>query len=149
MKLNKVNSLITIAILVIVLTLGGCTGQESSKSVIEQPRPQAPLKKDESAFLTGIGVGDAEVERSLPDDIYGREDPFAPVDLELSVSSKRKSGELKLDGLISGTGQPLAMVNDRIVKEGDIIEDKKVVKIGVDSIILQDREGQEYILRLF
>ncbi len=46
------------------------------------------------------------------------------------------SGELRLNGIMTTDGQPIALINNRIVKAGDYIGNKRVVAIGEDKVEL-------------
>ena len=76
----------------------------------------------------------------------GREDPFLPPQ-EQEVFADQSSG-LQLMGITYGGSRPMAIINDTMVYEGDLIEDKKVVKINETSVVIED-EGVQYILELY
>ena len=88
-------------------------------------------------------------QRELPSKMYCRKNPFAAITIRPTSYSGRKKGELKLEGLITDPKQPFALINDMIVKEGDSIDGKKVIKIDIKSVTLEDEDGRRYILKLF
>lgn len=74
----------------------------------------------------------------------GREDPFSPAS-ENYIPEIR--AELNLVGIIWDAEKPLAVINDTIVSQGDVIENKKVIKITNEGVVLSE-DGREYTLRL-
>ncbi|MGB2662120.1 MAG: hypothetical protein WBD04_07030 [Candidatus Omnitrophota bacterium] len=76
----------------------------------------------------------------------GREDPFLqPSERRTTVRPVR--AELYLSGIVSDGRRSLAIINDMLVGEGDMIEDKKIIKIKSRSVVIRDGE-REYTLRL-
>ena len=53
-----------------------------------------------------------------------------------------KSDRFKLTGIIYDSKNPKAIVNDMIVKVGDMIEDAKVSDIGQDKVVLSVKERE-------
>jgi hypothetical protein len=41
-----------------------------------------------------------------------------------------------------------AVVDGRIVRENDFVEDKRIIRIERNQIILKDRQDREYVIRL-
>lgn len=64
---------------------------------------------------------------------WGR-DPFSG---RLYLSEKKASA-LRLVGIIWDKHQPLAMINERILKAGDTIQGKQIIRINPDSVIIDD-----------
>lgn len=56
--------------------------------------------------------------------------------------------ELVLSGIAVDEVGRIAIVNDRIVREGDTISGVKIIEIKEDSIIVE-KEGKSYTLRLY
>lgn len=54
---------------------------------------------------------------------------------------------LTLDGIVEGRGEPMAIINARIVKVGDNLQGASVVRINKESVLLV-YEGQEFLLRI-
>jgi len=52
-----------------------------------------------------------------------------------------------LKGIIWDSQKPYAIIGDSVIMEGDYIDNKKVIKIDKDAVIL-DNNGKEEILRL-
>ncbi len=55
---------------------------------------------------------------------------------------------LKLSAIFVSNKSSYAVVDGRIVRENDIIENKKVIRIERNQIILKDQQGREYVIRL-
>ncbi len=53
-------------------------------------------------------------------------------------SAEKKGSALRLVGIIWDELEPLAMINDRILKTGDMIQGKQITKINSDSVIVDD-----------
>ena len=84
-------------------------------------------------------------ERLIPD-------PFMP-----PVEKQRKKTEfvmsapknLSLQGIIYQKGKAAAIINDIIVREGDIISEKRILEISDNRVVLTDADyhtGYQYIL---
>ncbi len=54
---------------------------------------------------------------------------------------------LNLSGSFHSPGYSYAIIDGRIVKENDIIDNKKIVKIGKEEVILKDSYGNEYSIK--
>ena len=88
-------------------------------------------------------------EESLYDS-QGKRDPFIPLvtpdgrfqKLEAEEEPKKKETELKLNGIIYDKyGISYAIVNDMVVKIGDVVDDYKVLKIEEKKVSFI-KEGQ-------
>ena len=85
----------------------------------------------------------AEIQALLKE--VGREDPFLqPSEKKISRPARAK---LVLSGIVSNGERSLAIINDMLVGEGDMIEDKKVIKIDDRGVVIKNGE-KEYRLRL-
>ena len=87
----------------------------------------------------------AEIEALLQK--VGRKDPFLPPSGKY-IPPESSHAELNLAGIIWDAEKPLAIINDTIVGEGDMIGDKKVIKIEKESVIVVQEDGKKYILKL-
>ena len=54
---------------------------------------------------------------------------------------------LEISAIFYSSSQRQAIINGKIVKEGDFVDNRKVIKINKESVVLKDVRG-EYILRL-
>jgi len=55
---------------------------------------------------------------------------------------KMASGTLNLGGILYDGQRPMAIINNQIVREGDIIDKKEVVKITSEEVVLKDIEEE-------
>lgn len=85
-----------------------------------------------------------EIEAML--DEVGREDPFLPASEKYIPVAPAHTGQ-NLTGIIWDAKKPLAIINNMIVGEGEIIGNKKIIKIEKESVLISEN-GKEYILRL-
>ena len=74
-------------------------------------------------------------------------DPFADGDAK-TVSARPASQDerLSLQGVIWSSGRPQAIVNGKIVKIGDTIQDAEVLDIRKDGVKMRDKD-REFSLR--
>ncbi len=77
----------------------------------------------------------------------GRRDPFL-----LLVKTKKKSlpvqpPKLVLKGIAWDETEPLALINDLVVKEGDTIQGARIVKIDFDRVTVQYR-SKKFVIKL-
>jgi len=63
----------------------------------------------------------------------------APAETPRSRSASRRSGpvDFELQAISAQNGQPVAMLNDRLVHEGDTFDNVKVVRIGTDEVEIE------------
>ena len=129
------------------LLFTSCARQESSKPASENATGQDSASHSAEDVL--VSQLRPYQEKSLPNDIYGRDDPFAPFVVKPDAKLDKEKSGLILEGIIIDAQQSLAMINDRIVKQGDMIDNKEVVEIDDQSVTLKDEYGLEYVLKLF
>lgn len=86
-----------------------------------------------------------EIRRLLEN--VGRDDPFVPPQkgYRTSLPVTEKS---QLEGIIWSEDKPMAIINGEIVGEGQIIGDKKIIKIEKDSVIVESQDGERYTIEL-
>ncbi len=149
MMLPNKRIIFPVTILTVTLVCCGCYKQQEHKTSgisLEQQASVSQVKVVDSA--QGEGVQPSR-KQELPANIYGRNDPFAPIGSKSDISTRSERGELILEGIMTGSGRPLAMINGRIVREGESIEKKRIIKIDTDSVILEDEHGLRDVLRIF
>lgn len=67
---------------------------------------------------------------------------------EPSLKQNKEKVDLKLKGILTGK-RNLAIINDEIVGEGDVIEGRKIVKIEKKKVVLEELEKKmETVLEL-
>ncbi len=100
-------------------------------------------------FLNAAGL-EAQTAQEFTYDSKGRRDPFVPL---IGQGHQREedgnlSGELRLEGIILDPGkESLAVINGKVVKEGDSFGPYKVAKIERTSVLLS-KENETFSLRL-
>ena len=64
--------------------------------------------------------------------------PVPPTDLPIALNGI----------LLSGDGRPLAMINQEVLQPGDRIQRMRVVRVNIDSVELQNENGETRTLKL-
>ena len=75
------------------------------------------------------------------------EPPSLPQKAEERKIWKTPPSDLKLEGIIWNEEEPLAVINDEIMRVGESIGSAKLIEIREDEVIFKDGEG-EFILKL-
>jgi len=75
-----------------------------------------------------------------------QKNPFRP-DHAVGNIAVEGGSENVLKGIIWDSQKPFAIIGDSVVMEGDYVDNKKVIKIDKDAVIL-DNNGKEEILGL-
>jgi len=70
----------------------------------------------------------------------------APVSEPTKRGAQRNSSPLVLNGIITMNKEELALINNQIIKEGDYINDKRVLSISMDQVELFDN-GEIIVLK--
>lgn len=83
-----------------------------------------------------------KMEGERPKQEWAR-DPF-----QLSLKEAGAESELRVNGLAVDEKGRIAMINNEIVREGDVILGVKVLKITDDSVIIQ-KDGKECELEIY
>ncbi len=117
-----------------------------------------PNEKQRAAAELPLSVEGREevVNEPLPEvkESTAEEQPFsaeekAAGEFEEEASLEQETGipELALEGIIDGSGRPMAIIDNIILSEGDTIRGAKVIKIEADSTILM-YDQKEFTLSL-
>ena len=78
----------------------------------------------------------------------GRRDPLLlTVKKKEETSLPSQSPKLALKGIAWDETEPLALINDLLVKEGDTIEGARIVKIDFDRVVVRYR-SKEFVIKL-
>ena len=91
-------------------------------------------------------------EKSMPQEIQallgsvGRTDPFS-LPKRGVVRKVRRQSEFSLEGIIWDRQKPLAIINDQIVSEGEVLEGRVIERIEKNRVILKG-EGRSEIMTL-
>lgn len=131
-KQIEIGIMAVLAVFFIIALAGSCkaaSGKIKSKPAavgqksVESGQNNRPVRNNASA-VTGQYAEDPE---------WGR-DPFSG----RIYSAGKKTSALHLIGIIWDEKNPVAMINERILKTGDVIQGKQVVRINSDSVIIDD-----------
>lgn len=76
-----------------------------------------------------------------------RKNPFLTKEEEASFA-KEFINYMRLTGVFTSTAYSYAIIDGRIVKESDSIDNKKVTKINREEVILEDSYGKEYVVTM-
>ena len=137
-----------LAVLLVVLLAGILKSIFFSKKPAKQETPVSQVVSDSmtnSSFLESIQQNEhtLETQESKWNKDWGR-DPFLA---GRAIAVKGLTGFV-LSGIIWDEKQPLVIINSRVLKAGDMIEDFLVVEIKQDSVILS-KGGQNFEVQLF
>lgn len=103
---------------------------------LKKPESSPPEKKE--------AVEDFPIQVMVRDDISVKRDPFLEKELArekriataaISKRRPRRLPPLKLKGIIDIAGTKVAIINDKIVREGDWIARYHIVQIGEDEVV--------------
>lgn len=111
-----------------------------------QSKKKAEVKAQKGTPAAGEIQGLSQKERDfvLLLDKLKQKNPFSKDHAEIS-KYKFTSGALSLSGIFYDEKRPAAIINDRIVTEGDMVDDKQVIKIMQEEVILKDKEKEYHI----
>ena len=148
--------LVVLAIVLVGLwlwVLGFVPLKKTVRELIERPvtgevSPEELRKKAEETVLS---LSNWLEKREKMDKMLvyheGRRDPFL-----LSVKKKEKSlpvqpPKLVLKGIAWDKTEPLALINDLVIKEGDTIQGARIVKIDFDRVAIRYR-SKKFVIKL-
>ena len=101
-----------------------------SKNVSEKKELLEDVSKEEKRVLSG-------------------RNPFLTLDEEKEFSGEKKIiGYLNLSAVFYSPGHSYAIIDGRIVKEKDTIDNKEIIRINPESVVLRDASGAEYVVRM-
>ena len=78
------------------------------------------------------------------------DNPFLTWEEEEEVEKDRRVplDYLRLSAALHSKGVSYAVIDGRIVKEGSLVDNKEVVKIGAEEVTLKDFLGTEYVVKM-
>jgi len=77
----------------------------------------------------------------------GKRDPFLIAVKKKEESPRIEPPKLVLKGIAYDEAEPLALINDRVVKQGDTIEGARIVKIDFDRVVVRHGK-EEFVIKL-
>ena len=129
------NNLFIIVFSIGFFILGGCVKQNSGTNVESQ---EAKAERADAGELNK-----REIELLLKS--LKKKNPFRPDHATGVMIEVEQTSELK--GIIWDESHPYALIGERVVVVGDSIDNKKVIKINKDSVVL-DSAGVNEVLRI-
>lgn len=129
----------------IFLFLYGCGKKEPEVIVPSQESSQKKAFPQEEEKIESV--------EKEPQDLVSfsqKRNPFlTPREEKFFREEKREEiNYLTLSGIFYSPEGSYAIINGRIVKKKDIIDNKEVVKIGKQEVFLKDSQGKEYVVKL-
>ncbi len=141
---------ISIGIILIILLVTGCGGADieiissNLKSSFDEGQSFQDGKEqlENEKVMEGLVLGEIDRnpflgEKEESEDREGK-----------SVEKMEVLDNLKLTAVFFSPGKSYAVVNGRIIKERTFIDNKEVVSINKDYIVLQDSQGKKYLVRI-
>lgn len=137
--MNKKGVILLISFLSFFL---GC--EKNEVRVIQQEQDTQIAGKKESA-------SDQEFRQPVYSAVAGaKSNPFLKEEEEQAFSetgNRQPIDYLELSAVLYSSSKSKAVINGKILEQGNIIEDKEIIEIRPEEVILKDYEG-EYILSL-
>lgn len=126
-KISKKYIMITAALLaVLAVSVAVIIITEKIKNVESEPPP--PVPKEASNIIFNINSADKESEEAASDK---KRNPSEPI---------TKMGDLDdviLNGIMYSGEEPLAVINNQVVREGEFYEGMRVLKINRTNIVVE------------
>ena len=111
-------------------------------------RPLLGLLVALSVGLLGAAAPEESAVKKATYDAQDKRDPFVPLVKDGKIVGARNEGALpEIMGIMYDPDNPIAMIGDREVTIGDMIDDYKVIEIHEASVILEDPEGARVELK--
>jgi len=98
-----------------------------------------------SVFKYKINKGTSAITKKLDD--AGRAIPGIKKEAIAAASGKGLSG-LSLEGIVAGKGEPLAIINDKLVKSGESIKGFTLIEVRDNAVRLSDDADASNIVEL-
>jgi len=122
-----------------LLFLAGCHKKRKARPEIKKEMPEGTVD------MADLRLKQRQKEFSLLLEELKKKNPFDKS--HLNVDKYRfTTGDLSLSGILYDEKRPLAIINEQVVAEGDMLGNKQVIKISQDEVILRDEE-KEYRLK--
>ena len=119
-------------------------GQGAAYEAVKKREMIIGKKREEAEAGKTAKKKPAQIQAMLRE--VGREDPFFPPS-RIKTPTRPFREKLHLSGIVSNGERSLAIINDMLVGEGDMIEDKKIIKIKSKSVVIKEGD-KEYTLKL-
>ncbi|KPK38947.1 MAG: hypothetical protein AMJ78_09255 [Omnitrophica WOR_2 bacterium SM23_29] len=111
----------------------------------DYPREKALRLKIDTPSPKSTAATNLKVEGYTPPQPVPKQEP-APVTI---FNLKPSNPRLRLSGIIYGLGNPTAIIENKIVEEGESIKGAKVLKIYADYVeLLNESSGEIFVLKV-
>ncbi|MBI3312232.1 MAG: hypothetical protein HYZ88_01740 [Candidatus Omnitrophica bacterium] len=70
-----------------------------------------------------------------------------PSEMASSVLLFKAERQMTLSGIVTGSGKPMAVINNNLVEEGETVRGMKLVRVLPDQVEME-KEGKRTVLRL-
>lgn len=157
-KRRRAARLAVVATLAILLGLGGAAlllRPSAGVAVKPAPRVSAPVAPEPASTASASGIPERPRPPAPEAPIRSRSAPSAqapttrrqenPVSAPPSVPTDA-AGPLQLQAISAQEGQPVAVVNGRLVREGDSFDGVRILRIGADEVEIET-QGRRRVLR--
>jgi len=123
--------------------------KRESRVPVKDTTFEAGVKKPETPGKHSPAAADkdglAEIKESLED--VGWDDPFVPAHEKMSAR-KTADSAIKLTGITwDANGSPVAIINGMMLREGDTVAGKRIVRIDEKSVVVE-KDGKEDIIKM-
>jgi len=123
--------------------------KRESRVSVKDTTFEAGVKKPETPGKHSPAAADkdglAEIKESLED--VGWDDPFVPAHEKMSAR-KTADSAIKLTGITwDANGSPVAIINGMMLREGDTVAGKRIVRIDEKSVVVE-KDGKEDIIKM-
>ena len=138
--MNKKIFLLSVVNLILVLIFG-CAKEEEIK-VIKKPEKK-PVKTEMTA------PKEAPKEAAKPEETVTTNPFLTPYEEEVfkNTANRLSLDYLNLSAIFYSPSGSQAVIDGRIYKAGDIVDNKKIIEIKTEEVILKDEQG-EYTLKM-
>ena len=117
----------------------------AAQRVHKRKKILAEINTKSAPFLSeAVSFGRSKLKESAIKEGWAR-DPFFPG--SSSVAADSNLAGLALDGILWGSDNPYAIINNDIVTVGDIVDDAMILEINEDNVIVE-QDDERYILRV-
>lgn len=137
-KKNFYTNLICYFLCLLLLFFLGCE-RKKTKPEIEKRIPE------ETVDVEDLRTRQRQKEFSLLLEELKGKNPFSKTPSDVD-KYRFATGGLSLSGIFYDEKRPLAIINEQVVAEGDMLGDKRIIKISQNEVILRDKE-KEYRLK--
>ena len=123
-------------VIFLILEITTACGRRDSSAKLSKPKMAA----------TAVEEDDESQKAEFLLKALGQKNPFR-ADHAIRYVAMAPDASRILKGIVWDSETPFAIIGERVVREGDYVENKKVIKIDQDAVTLEF-EGQREILRL-